>query len=103
MRQGGQQGAVLEARGLALGGVHHHDSAAPTGGYGAHLHGARKGGATLPAQARALDALDQRPRRATLAPAVRQRRLAVHLHVLGQGHQPLRGDVGQQTWKTDGG
>ena len=86
VRQGGQQGAVLEARGLALGGVRHH-AARPAGG----LATAR----IFTAVGKGGDPADRAPGRArcarsgeggtTLAPTARHGWLAVHVQMLGEG------------------
>ncbi len=57
--EGLEQRAVLQAGGLPLGSVGHHDRPAPRSGYGAHLRRGGKGRAAAAEQTRALDLLDQ--------------------------------------------
>ena len=94
-----QQRAVLEARGLALSAVGHHDRAPAPRGDRAHLGGGGERGATVPEQPGALDLLDQRLRvlaRAPAASAAHRGQRTVDGEVPGQRHGPVAPHAGEQ-------
>ena len=90
------------ARRLALGGVDDDDRAPARGGHGAQLRGGREARAAAPAQAGALDLLDQGRLRAASVPALRIGSRPVRVEVCFEAHRAVRGDARQQPWQAGG-